>query len=83
MESETWQPGKVIVNKIKTNHTYLATTNYWATKEDKQPKQINQLKEMQPIVTSKTNKWTRRNERRQIMKLVIDSGATQILYRKK
>ncbi len=30
LESEMWQPGKVISNKINTNHTYLATTNYWA-----------------------------------------------------
>ena len=34
--------GKVILNKIKTNLTYLATTNYWAPiydelEEDKQP----------------------------------------------
>ena len=81
MESETWQPGKVILNKIKTNHTYLATTNYWAPlynepEDDKQPNQIKHLKETQPIVTNKTNKWTRRIKRRQAMKLVFDSGAT-------
>jgi hypothetical protein len=82
MESETWQPGKVILNKIKVNHAYLATTNYWAPlynepEEDKQPSnQINHLKETQPIVTSKTNKWTRRIKRRQAIKLVFDSGAS-------
>ena len=81
MESETLKPGKVIVNKIKTNHTYLATTNYWGPlynepEEDKQSNQINQLKETQTIVTTKTNKWTRRIKRRQAMKLVFDSGAT-------
>jgi hypothetical protein len=42
----------------------------------KQSNQINQLKETQTIVTTKTNKWTRRIERRQAMKLVFDSGAT-------
>jgi hypothetical protein len=63
------------------NHTYLATTNYWAPlynepADDKQPNQINNIKETQPIVTNKTNKWTRRIERRQAMKFVFDSGAT-------
>ena len=70
---DIWQPGKVIANKIKTNHTYLATVDYWAplydeSEEDEQPEKINQIKETQPIVTSKTNKWT--------LKLVINSGAT-------
>ena len=55
--------------------------NYWAPlynepEENKQSDQINKLKETQPIVTIKTNKWTRRIERRQAMKLVFDSGAT-------
>jgi hypothetical protein len=30
LESETWQPGKFILNKVNTAHTYLTTTNYWA-----------------------------------------------------
>ena len=81
IESETWQPGKVISNKIKTNHTYLATVNYWAPlhdekEESEQPKQINIIETKQSIANTKGNKWTRRVERRRAMKLVIDSGAT-------
>jgi len=61
------------------NHTYLTTTNYWAplndnTAEEKDDiKQINIIPVKQPIVNTKSNKWTRRIERR---RLVIDSGAT-------
>ena len=71
----------MIENKIKTNHTYLTTANYWAPLYDEsevneQPEQVNQLIDTQPIVTSKANKWTRRMERRRAMKLVFDSGAT-------
>ena len=75
-----WQPGKVISSKIKTNHTYLATTNYWApldeeTEVEEQPsEQINIMR--QSIANTNGNKWTRRIERRRAMKLVIDSGAT-------
>jgi hypothetical protein len=29
IETETWQPGKVIPNKLNTNITYLTVTNYW------------------------------------------------------
>jgi hypothetical protein len=29
IETETWQPGKVIPNKLNTNITYLAVANYW------------------------------------------------------
>jgi hypothetical protein len=28
-----WQPGKVLFNKISTNNTYLATTNFCALLE--------------------------------------------------
>jgi hypothetical protein len=28
-----WQPGRVLLNKINTNNTYLATTNFWAPLE--------------------------------------------------
>ncbi len=80
IESETWQPGTVISkNKITTNHTYLTTTNYWAPLNDDTDKmndeieQINIIPEKQPIKNMKSNKWTRRIERR---RLVIDSGAT-------
>jgi hypothetical protein len=63
LESETWQPGKVISNKIKTNHTYLATTNYWAplhkAGEDDNIEEINQITVVQPIANTKSNKWIR------------------------
>jgi hypothetical protein len=29
IESETWQPGKVIANKLNTNFIYPAAMNYW------------------------------------------------------
>jgi hypothetical protein len=58
-----WQPGKVISNKINTTHTYLATTNYWAplheTEEDKNIKETNTIKAVQPIANTKSNKFTR------------------------
>ena len=34
IETETWQPGKVLTTKINTNHTYLNNMNYWAPLED-------------------------------------------------
>ncbi len=80
LESEMWQQGKVISNKINTNHTYMATTNYWAplheAEEDDNVEEIKQITAVQLIVNTKTNKWTRRIERQWTMKLVIDSGAT-------
>jgi hypothetical protein len=80
LESETWQPGKVILNKINTTHTNLATTNYWAplhkAEEDNNLEEINQITAMKPIANTKSNKWTHQIERRQMMKLVIHSGAT-------
>ena len=68
-------------SKIKTNHTYLATTNYWAPLHDEEeetnePEQINIIEAKQSIATTRGNKWTRRIERRRTTKLVIDSGAT-------
>ena len=80
-EVETWQPGKVISSKINTNHTYLATTNYWAPLDDKieveeTSEQIKIIETKQSIANTKGNKWMRRVERRRAMKLVIDSGAT-------
>jgi hypothetical protein len=61
------------------NHTYLTTTNYWAPLNDDtdekndEIEQINIMPVKQQIVNSKSNKWTRRIERRW---LVIDSRAT-------
>jgi hypothetical protein len=76
-----WQPGKVIPNKINTVHTYLATTNYWAPlheaeEEDDSANQTKAIPTAQTITNTKSNKWTRRIERQQAMRLVIDSGAT-------
>ena len=80
LESETWQPWKVISNKINTIHTYLATTNYWAplheAEEDNNNKEINQITAVQPIANTKSNKWARWIERQWTMRLVINSGAT-------
>ena len=39
VESEVWQPGKVILDKITANHAYLAATNYWT------PLQSNEIEE--------------------------------------
>jgi hypothetical protein len=60
LESETWQPGKVILNKVNTTHTYLATTNYWAplhkAEEDDHTKDSNITKAVQSIANTKSNK---------------------------
>jgi hypothetical protein len=70
----------VISKKINTTCTYLATTNYWAplheAEEDKNVRETNTIKAVQPIANTKSNKWTHRVERQQTMKLVIDLGAT-------
>ncbi len=68
-------------NKIKRNHTYLATTNYWAplhdeAEEDKQVTQINVITTKQSIANTTSNKWTCQIERRQTMKLVINLATT-------
>ncbi len=69
LESETWQPGQVALNKIYTTHTYLATMNYWATlheaEEEDNVKETNTIKAVRPIANTKSNKWTRRVERQQ------------------
>jgi hypothetical protein len=67
LESETQQPGKVILNKMNTNHIYLATTNYWAplheAEKDDNVKKTNTIKTVQSTANTKLNKWTRRIER--------------------
>jgi hypothetical protein len=55
--------------------------NYWAPLHDKaeeseEPEQISLIEARQSIANTKRNKWTRRIERRQAMKLIIDSGTT-------
>ncbi len=69
------------MSKIKMNHTYLATTNYWAPlydedEESQQQEETNSVEAKQLIANTNGNKWTRQIERRKTMKLVIDSGAT-------
>ena len=51
------------------NHTYLATTNYWAPLDDEieveeTSEQIKKIETKQSIANTKGNKWTRRVERR-------------------
>jgi hypothetical protein len=63
-----WQPGKVLINKIDTNHTYLKTTNYWdpLDEDDKkqQEEETNSIKQQPTTMQkSKIDKWTRRVER--------------------
>ena len=59
----------------------MTTTNYWAPLNDEEDEidddeHINIITKKQTIITAKGNKWTRRIDRRRMMKLVIDSGAT-------
>ncbi len=66
-ETETWQPGKVLFNKISTNNTYLATTNFWASLEMEEEDNKQSEEEINIINTKatkqiKTNKWTQRKE---------------------
>ena len=65
IDTEMWQPGKVISkNKLTTNHTYLTTTNYGAPLKDDteekndDTKQINYTTTEQSIAHTKSNKWT-------------------------
>jgi hypothetical protein len=81
--SESWQPGKTSINKLNTDHTYLATVNYWTPlqnieeNEEEEEEEMNIIKTSPPIkINNKSNKWTRRIERRKEWKLVIDLGAT-------
>jgi len=75
-----WQPGKVILDKIRANHAYLAATNYWTplqsyeTEEnEKEEEEANKINNNQ---IPKLNKWERRLARRIEKQMVIDSGAT-------
>jgi hypothetical protein len=60
-EAETWQPGKVLLNEINTNNTYLEITNCWAPlqmEEDnnKQPKEEFNKINTKATKQNKTNK---------------------------
>jgi hypothetical protein len=80
LESETWQTGKVILNKVNTIQTYLTTTNYWAslhkTEEDDHIEDSDIPKVVQSIANTKSNKQMHWVEQRRAIKLVINSGAT-------
>jgi hypothetical protein len=62
-ETEMWQPGKVLLNKISTNNTYLLTKNFWAPLEMEEEDNKQSREEINIINTKatkqiKTNKWT-------------------------
>jgi hypothetical protein len=90
IESEMWQPGKVISKKLNTNITYPAATNYWTplyeNDNEEEPKEEETLMIQQSLKAEqqpKSNKWTRRIKWRQIkqrqqkeLNIIIDSGAT-------
>jgi hypothetical protein len=64
----------VFLNKINTNTTYLATTNFWAqleTEEDnnKQSKEEINIINTKATKQNKTNKWMQRVEARGITAL--------------
>jgi hypothetical protein len=74
IETETWQPGKVL-DKINTTHIYLDNINYWAppdtieeedNTEEESINNTNTSKERKTQETIKRtgNKWTRRSEGR-------------------
>jgi hypothetical protein len=89
METETRQPGKVKSNKINTNITFPAVTNYWTPLYQNDEEETTKEEETHMIQSTKTkprpksNKWKRRieqrhkkrNQRRQ-QSIIIDSGAT-------
>jgi hypothetical protein len=87
--NRAWQPGKVKSNKLNTNITYPAVTNYWtplyqidkeeATKEE----ETQMLRSTKTKLRSKSNTWKRRIEWRHEKKnqkrwqsIIIDLGAT-------
>jgi hypothetical protein len=84
-ETETWQPGKVLLNKISTNNTYLATTIFLAPLEideedNKQSKEEINIINTKATKQIKTNKWTQRVEARRAKRIerqmIMDSAAT-------
>ncbi len=70
------------MNKIESNLTYLAATNYWTplqsndVETDDKTKEANNIHNTSTKETPKANKWERRLARQQEKRLVIDSGAT-------
>ena len=89
--AETWQPGKVNLNKLTTINTYPAVTNYWAPLNNKEKEEETKKEEIvmlqqstkPPDQRANTNKWTRRigqqweqQIKRKEEEIIIDSGAT-------
>jgi hypothetical protein len=56
-----WQPGKVMTNKMNTDHTYPDATSYWGPLEinnkEKPHEEIKIIKHMNTEQNPKTNKW--------------------------
>ena len=56
METETWQPGQVISNKLNTNITYPTDMNYWTPlyenndEEESKEEKINMLQQTIEVV---------------------------------
>jgi hypothetical protein len=78
-----WQPGKVTLDKITTNHAYLAATNYWtplqsndSEEDEKEEEEANITYKIPIKEIPKPNKWERRLARRIEKRMIIDSGAT-------
>ncbi len=83
-ETERWQPSQVLLNKISTNNTYLATTNFLAPLEMEKEDNKQSEEDINTINTKatkqiKTNKWTRGVEARRAKcikrQMIIDSAA--------
>ena len=59
IETEMWEPGTVLMNKINKNHTYLATMSYWPplqdTEDDATVRQINIATSMPQSITNTTS----------------------------
>ncbi len=77
----------MLLNKINTNNTYLATKNFWAPLEmeeedDKQSKEEIDIINTKATKQIKTNKWMQRVEGRRTKctekQMIIDSAATSI-----
>jgi hypothetical protein len=90
IETETWQPRKVL-DKINTNHTFPNATNYSASLDTIQEddntgheEHINSIstsgeKKIQETLERAGNKWTHirsTKRKRHEHKIIIDSGAT-------
>ena len=70
----------MLLDKITTNHAYLAATNYWTPLQSNETEEDEETEEANNIVVNnqipESNKWKRRLARRIEKRMVIDSGAT-------